>query len=39
MSWIQFDLNTDFPRAMGSAWNVPMGRRAYFFRFEKNGVS
>jgi hypothetical protein len=35
MSRIQFDENTDLPRAMGSAWKVPMGRDAYFLRLSK----
>jgi hypothetical protein len=39
MSRIQFERKTDLPRARGSAWNVPMGRCAYFLRFEKKGVS
>jgi hypothetical protein len=36
MSRIQSDLNTDLPRAIGNAWNVPIGRWAYFFRLSKN---
>jgi hypothetical protein len=39
MSRIQSDLKTDLPRAIGSAWNVPIGRCAYFLRLSKNGVS
>jgi hypothetical protein len=39
MSRIQPDLNTDLPRAIGSAWKVAIGRWAYFFRLSKNGVS
>ena len=38
MSRIQSDLKTDLPRAIGSAWKVPIGRWAYFFRLSKNGV-
>ena len=38
MSRIQSDLNTDLPRAIGSAWKVLIGRIAYFFRLSKNGV-
>ena len=36
MSRIQLDRNTDLPRATGSAWNVPIGRCAYF---ATNGTS
>jgi len=39
MSLIQFDLKIDLPRATGSAWKVPMGRAAYFFRLSKKGVA
>ena len=35
MSRIQSDLNTDLPRAIGSAWKVPIGRWAYFFKIVK----
>ena len=39
MSRIQSDLKIDLPRATGSAWNVPTGFCAYFFRLSKNGVA
>src|SRR5213083_1340665 len=39
MSRIQFERKIDLPRAMGSAWKVPIGRCAYFLRLAKNGVS
>src|SRR3954469_14199892 len=39
MARIQLDRNTDLPRAIGSAWKVPIVRAAYFFRLSKYGVS
>jgi hypothetical protein len=38
MSRIQFEPKIDLPRAIGSAWKVPIGRSAYFYRLSKYGV-